>query len=123
MKPLRVLVADLPPIMRDIMARSDMEVAGSVVRRQDVCEELRRSPADVVILGLEASEAPEVCSRILDEFPETTVVGLAADGKRTSLYVDDIGLDQLLAAIRQASRSGGGEANRRRRPPSLERPC
>ncbi len=116
MEPLRLLIADLPPILREIVsriaARSGMEVAASNPAREDVGDELRRSPADVVILGLAESETPGVCTRILDEFPATTVVGLAADGRRTSLYVDDIGPDQLVETVRATNRPGCRDANR-----------
>ncbi len=125
-KSLRVLVADLPPILREIVARiatrSDMKVAASNPRRQGLAGELRRTPADVVILGLAESETPEVCSQILDEFPHTTVVGLAADGKRTALYIDDAGPDQLVETVRAASRPGGGDAHRHKLPSSPRRP-
>lgn len=103
MKPLRVLVAGPPTLLRGIVERiaamHSMEVANSHPERPRLHEELRNESADVVVLGLGESEVPDVCSQILDEFPGTTVVALAADGRRTSLYVDDLGPDALFETV------------------------
>lgn len=118
MKSTRVLVAGLPTLLREIVeqiaAMHHMEVISSHPQRSCLRQELRDEPADVVVLGLAESEVPDVCSQILDEFPGTTVVGLGADGRRTSLYVDDLGPDEFLDTVRGLRRGIAG----RRHPPN-----
>lgn len=90
--------------------RKDIKIAPAAPNRAAVAETLRAGPADVVILRLEDSELPAVCDKLLAEFPEATLVGLARDGCRTSLYLDDIGQEELfdvLSAARRASAKRG----------------
>ncbi len=118
-KPFRILVADLPTILREIVTRiaalRHIQVSSVHPRRSRLRRQLRREPADVVVLGLAETEVPEVCSQILDEFPGTTVVGLVADGRWTSFYVDDLGPDELLDTAHGVSRASHGG---RRHPPT-----
>lgn len=108
-------------LLREIVARiaalHHLEVLSSRPRRSCLAERLRQEAADVVVLALAEEEVPEVCSRILDEFPGTTVVGLTSDGRRTSLYVDDLGPDELLDTVRGLCRA---DASRRHPPTARE---
>ena len=109
MEAIRVLLAGISTgVLREILERitelrPDMEVVGHA-SRGDLPEAIGGSQADAVILGLSVDEFPKICSDLLDEFPDTVVVGIAADGKRTLIHVDNIGPDELLNAI-QAARS------------------
>ncbi len=78
-----------------------MEVVGHT-ERAELDEAIRHHRADVVLLGLDNGELPEVCTGVLDEFPGTLIVGLAADGRRAAIHVDNIGPDGLLDMIRVA---------------------
>ena len=109
MDTIRVLLAGIPTgVLGEIMERitelrPDMEVVAHA-SRAELPDAVGRSQADVVILGLDADELPKICRDLLDEFPDTLVVGLAADGKRTLINVDNIGPHELLNTI-QAARS------------------
>jgi len=86
-KKIRVLLANRPRMMREVVremieALPDMEVVGEVVNPVDLLVAVRETGADALILGLEDSEEPGVTSHLLAEYPDLTILGLAANGKK-----------------------------------------
>lgn len=88
MENIRVVLIDMPRLLRDIVS----QLAGPglrVVRAYDAPVELvgavDRDRADVVITGAEAHEQREL-DRLLAERPQVKVLGIAADGRSSSLY-------------------------------------
>ena len=75
-----------------------MQVVGHA-KRTELKEAIVRHRANVVILGLDLDEFPDVCTDLLDEFPDTLVVAMAADGRRAAVHVDNIGPGELLEMI------------------------
>ena len=80
-----------------------MQVVGHA-ERTELKEAIVRHRANVVILGLDLDELPEVCPKVLDEFPDTLVVAMAADGRRAAIHVDNIGPGELLETIQAATK-------------------
>jgi hypothetical protein len=85
---IRVVLIDMPRLLRDIVS----QLAGPglrIVRAYDAPVELvgavDRDRADVVITGAEAHEQHEL-DRLLAERPRVKVLGIAADGRSSSLY-------------------------------------
>ena len=73
--------------------------------KEQLHDSVSRHQADVVILGVDVDELPKVCNELLEEFPETIVVAVAADGRRAAIHVDDIGPAELLDTIQAARRA------------------
>ena len=103
-----MLLAEMPsPVLQDIVAqltlyRPDMKIVGRNVKRSKLKSQVERSQADVVILGLHTSELPKICTDLLDHFSLSLVVGIAADGRRASITVNNAGPHELLNTIQAA---------------------
>ena len=101
---MRVLLAGIPRgvlleiVERDTGQRPNMQVVGHA-KRTELKEAIVRHRANVVILGLDLDEFPDVCTDLLDEFPDTLVVAMAGDGRRAAVHVDNIGPGELLETI------------------------
>ena len=106
----RVLTTGIPGgMLHEILARTTdlnphMKVVASTTGEQ-LHHSVSRYEADVVILGLNSDELPKVCTELLDEFPETTVVAVSANGRRVAIHVNDIGPTELLEMIQAARRA------------------
>lgn len=115
MKTIKVLLANRPRMMREVVKeiieqQSDMEVVGEVLDPLDILVAVRGTEADAVILGLRGSEEPGLCSHLIAEYPNLTILGLASEGK--SAFVEqlcprrqqiiDPSEANILSALRQA---------------------
>lgn len=83
---IRVLLANRPRMMREVLTemirrQEDMELVGEVLEPLDVLVAVREMRADAVVLALEDYEEPGLCSHLLTEYPNLTILGLAPDGK------------------------------------------
>jgi DNA-binding NarL/FixJ family response regulator len=112
----RILVAGMPRMLRDIVgslltAHDDFEVVAEFTDASELCSAVERTAADVVILGLEDSELPDVGCQLLWERPSTKVLGIAADGRKAFLYelrphripLGEVSPDSLVDAVRKGS--------------------
>ncbi len=91
MADIRVMVVTVPRMLRDIIIKlltrhDDIDVADDVRDVDELIDQMRRKPADVVVLGLEESEMPEIGRVLLDEYPEIALLGVASDGRKVFLY-------------------------------------
>lgn len=103
-------MAEMPPlVLRDILTQitshqPDMMVVGQDVKRSDLIAEVWRCRADVVMIGLDKFELPKIIADLLAGLPDSVIVGIAEDGRYASLNVANVGPNQLIAAVRAASR-------------------
>ena len=115
METIRVFIADLPVMLRDIVGRlisaaDDMEVAGYGLKDRDLVESVVSSEADVVVLGCADARLSDSGARLLDSRPCLKVVAIAGDGKRASLYelrphrraIGEVSPESLIERIRMA---------------------
>ena len=115
MDQIRVLLAEMPRILRDVFKQvvadqSDMDVVGELFDPFGLLLAAGQTRADVVILGLHNSEFPGICSHLLSEYPHIKILGVTEDGRRACLYelrpqkipVGEVSPEGLLAAIRTA---------------------
>jgi two-component system, NarL family, response regulator DesR len=115
---IRVLVAEIPQMLRDICTQvvgeqPDMVVVGESSEGMELLMAVGRTGADIVVLGLHDSELSGIGSHLLDAYPHLKVLGLTADGRRAFLYklrpekvpIGEVSPQRLLAAIRVAMRS------------------
>lgn len=90
MNTIKILLANRPRMLREVVrkmieAQPDMEVVGEVLDPLDILVAVRDTQADAVILDLEDSEESELTSHLLVEYPNLTILGLAANGKTAFL--------------------------------------
>ncbi len=115
MKKIRVLLANRPRMMREVVKelierQEDMEVVGEVLDPLGLLVAVRETEADAVILGVMDSEEPGLCSHLLAEYPNLTILGLASDGKTAFIRprrqeIDDPSEESILGALRHAIRA------------------
>ncbi len=89
MTKIRVLLANRPRLMREVIrelinGQQDMEVVDEALDPVEVLVAARETKADAVILATKDSEEPGLCSHLVAEYPNLTILGLAPDG-RTAL--------------------------------------
>jgi len=119
---IRIVLANRPRMMRELVSeminlnrQNDMEVV-EVVEVEEVpklLEAVRKNEADAVIVAFEDSEEPGLCSRLLNEFPNLTILGLTFQDKpafieqlcpRRREFIDP-SKASIFDALRQAVRS------------------
>jgi DNA-binding NarL/FixJ family response regulator len=89
--PIRVLLIDMPQMMREIIRRtlardSRFLIVGEYTEHVAIDVAVNRSGADYVIMGSGVFESRAVRRRLLEEGPQIRVLAVGADGARTTLY-------------------------------------
>ncbi len=118
MEPIRVLLADMPPTLREkfkqvIANQPDMQAVGDVATSFELLLATGKTQADVVIVGLQESSLPGICSHLLNEFPHVKILGVNADTGTAFLYevcarmvpVSEASTEGLISAVREAVRT------------------
>lgn len=118
MKKIKVLLANRPRMMREVFReiierQSDMEVVGEVLDPLDILMAVREMEADAVILAVKDSEEPGLCSHLLSENPNLTILGLTSEGKSAFIEqlcprrreIIDPSEGSILSALREAIRA------------------
>ncbi len=87
MKRIRILLANRPQMMRELVReminrQDDMEVVGEVLNPVDLLVAVRETEADAVILAVKDSGEMGLCSHLLTEYPNLTIVELASDREK-----------------------------------------
>jgi DNA-binding NarL/FixJ family response regulator len=92
MNPIRVLVANRPRLIRELMLatisdQSDIEVVGEIQQDSELEHAVEETGPDVLIVALErTNRLPEVCTSILRNHPQLRVIAIASDGKSSMFY-------------------------------------
>lgn len=82
-KPIRVLVANRPRLMRETILTTfadqpDIEIVGEVADESEIAESVKNTLPDFVIIALDRpEERPHVCDILLREHPEVRVIAVA----------------------------------------------
>ena len=82
-KPIRVLVANRPRLMRDTILTTfadqpDIEIVGEVDDESEIFESVKKTLPDFVIIALDQpGERPRICDALLREHPEVRVIAVA----------------------------------------------
>ena len=118
MKKIRILLANRPQMMRELVReminrQNDMEVVGEVLNPLDLLVAVREVEVDAVILALKNSRDVGLCSHLLSEYPNLTIVGLTSHGENAFIEqlcprrveIVDPSEKSILSALRQAVRS------------------
>lgn len=88
-KPIRVLVANRPRLLRDTILTTfadqpDIEIVGEVADESEIFECVTKTLPDFVVVALDRpGERPRICDILLHEHPEVRVIAVA----QTNNYV------------------------------------
>lgn len=123
MKKIKILLANRPRMLREVVremieAQPDMEVVREVLDPVDLLVAVGDTQADAVILDLEDSEEPGLTSHLLAEYPDLTILGLAANAKRVFIRprrqeVLDPTAAKILNGLRYGIRTPGSSEKER----------
>lgn len=117
MNRIRVLIADMPQLMTDIVEQvismqPDIELAGSVAGVTAVERALRGSRVDVLVCHLDGRELPASHRALFDARPHLRLLTIDAGDRSGSIYelrlartALDVGPQGLVDAIRTSARS------------------
>jgi len=119
-KKIKILLANRPRMMRELVRElierqkdEEMEVVGEVLDPLDILVAVREMEADAVILAMRDSEEPGLCSHLLAEYPDLTIVGIASEGESAFIeqrtpqrqQIPEVSGANILTALRHAARA------------------
>lgn len=106
METLNCLIADIPQVvLADIVQKiteenQNIEVVERVPNIEDVPAILSRQDIDVLILGMKSNVTPQACRDIQKNYSDLLIVGLVDDGRQATIYMDDVGCNDIVQAIK-----------------------
>lgn len=92
MKPIRVLVANYPRLMRDLILSTiceqpDIEIVGEIREESDIERGVEQTRPDFLIVDLEDGDRlRERCRQILDKYPKLKIVAVPSKRNTTVCY-------------------------------------
>ncbi len=92
MKRIRVLVANQPRLMRELIMATiadqpDIELAGEVGKQDDLADAVAQTRPDVLILAMDDRDKYRVqCGFLLGRYPEMKILALAPEENRAQFY-------------------------------------
>jgi len=92
MNPVRVLIANRPRLMRELMIETisdepDIHIVGEVTDESDLARAIERTQPDFVIVALEKhNRLPAACQSILRAYPRLKVIAIAPDRNSSMFY-------------------------------------
>jgi DNA-binding NarL/FixJ family response regulator len=120
MSPIRVLVANRPRLIRELLLATisdqpDIEVVGEILEERELENAVETTRPDFLIVALEKSDRlPGVCESILRNHPHVRVIAIAADRNSSMFYWTSLCIESnqieaseagVLSAIRGKLRS------------------
>ena len=91
-KPTRVLVANRPKLMREVILATladqpGIEIVGEVTDEAEILGRVQATLPDLLVVGLEENEQrPAICDRVLREHPELRIIAVASRKNRTLYF-------------------------------------
>lgn len=92
MKRVRVLVANRPRLMRELITATiadqpDIEIVGEVGNEDDLTEAIEQARPDVLIVAMDEPEKHRAqCGFLLGRYPEMRILALAPEKNRALFY-------------------------------------
>jgi chemotaxis response regulator CheB len=120
-KNIRVLVANRPRLMRDLVLATitdqpDIEVLGEVENESDIRSAIQRTQPDCLIIALDRpNERPLLCDALLREYPEMKILAVSASEDSSMFFWASLNIHEhqveaseqgVLTALRGASPKG-----------------
>lgn len=84
-KSIRVLVANHPRLMREIVLTTfadqpDIEIVGEVADESEISESVKRTLPNFVVIALDnPGRRPAICDELLREHPEVRIIAVAPE--------------------------------------------
>ena len=116
LQPIRVVTAELPRMLSDIMgvflaSAHDIQRVGEADSHADLLELTRRLRPDVVIMGLDRADVPDIGWSLYAGDPLLRVLGVVGEGRQTFVYelrphrtpLGELSPEELLAAVRHTA--------------------
>jgi DNA-binding NarL/FixJ family response regulator len=113
LKRTRILLAGMPPLLRDIVEdavakQPDMDVLGHFSEGDDLAQSLKEVAVDVVIVGARQPDDFALADQCLRASPRVRVLVIANSGRNATMYemrphrvsLGDVSPEMLVAAIR-----------------------
>jgi len=91
-KSIRVLVANHPRLMREIVLTTfadqpDIEIVGEVEDESDISASVKKTLPNVVVIALDQpGTRPRICDELLREYPGVRVIAVAPDKNYIMYY-------------------------------------
>lgn len=92
MKKIRVLVANQPRLMRELMLATiseqpDIEILGEVNEDGEILNAVDEKHPDVLIIGLDRpDERPSMCDFLLERHPQLRILAVSPESNSTVFY-------------------------------------
>lgn len=92
MEKVRVLVANRPRLMRELVlatisGQPDIEVVGEIQDKRNIAEVVAALRPDYLIIGLDQSDKrPDICDALLERYPHMKILALASERNSTMFY-------------------------------------
>jgi chemotaxis response regulator CheB len=92
MKPIRVLVANQPRLMRDLMVATiseqpDIEIVGEVEEDSELASTVEKTRPDFLIVELEKfNRLSPACHALLQSYPQMKVIAVSSDRNSSMFY-------------------------------------
>lgn len=120
MTAIRVVVADIPVMIRDLIREAladqhDLVIVGEAEEREEAVRIAIDQRADVLITECKTEQLPKRYQELLLRLPTLGILSILSDGGSAELYtlkldlqrIESIGMAELLAALRML---GKGQA-------------
>jgi chemotaxis response regulator CheB len=91
-QPIRVVVANRPRLMRELVLeiiseQPDIKIVAEIQNEDEIIGIVDGAQPDVLIVALDSSDQrPQFCDTLLRRYPEMTVLGLAPERNRSTLF-------------------------------------
>lgn len=92
MKTIRVLVANRPRLIRELVVATiseqpDIEIVGEIQQESEIVSAVEKTEPDFLIVALEKSNRlPDICNSILKNHPQMRVIAIAPDRNSSMFY-------------------------------------
>lgn len=116
---LRCLISNIPQtLLSDIVLATatphiDIEIVGDVSSDADLPALMKKKSVDVLMIGADKDTLPQDINDIQEGNPDAMILCLIDDGRRTAIYLNDIGtgeLEELISAFVLARKARRVEA-------------
>jgi chemotaxis response regulator CheB len=91
-KPIRVLVANRPRLIRELILTTftdqpDIEVVGQVTNEADILESVEKTNPDFILIAQDSlGSRPNVCDIVFRLYPKVRIIAVAANQKYSVHY-------------------------------------
>jgi chemotaxis response regulator CheB len=91
-RPIRVLVANQPKLMRELILGTlaeepDIEIVGEVSEEKDIRQVVRETSPDLLLIALEEpSKRPHLCDTVLRDNPGLRIIAVASQQNYSVFY-------------------------------------